>query len=158
MTGAGIDRAGAAVGRALEGERRRVAVAESLTGGLLSNALARVEGSGEWFRGGVVAYASEVKHDVLDVPPGPVVSAPAVTAMAVGVAKLLGADVGLAVTGVGGPDPQDGRPVGTVWIGVFVDGRVVAIEQHFDGDPASICEQTCVAACRALAERLGGAG
>ena len=151
-----IDEAGRAVAAALEGRDRRVAVAESLTGGLLANALARVEGSGDWFLGGVVAYASEVKHDVLGVPPGPVVSAPAATAMAEGVADLLRADVGLAVTGVGGPDPQDGRPVGTVWIGLAVDGRVTATEHRFDGDPPSICEQTCLAACRALADRLGG--
>ncbi len=152
-----IDEAGDAVGRALEDGSRTVAVAESLTGGLLANAMARVEGSGDWFRGGVVAYASEVKHDVLDVPPGPVVSEPAATAMAEGVARLLGADIGLSVTGVGGPDPQDGRPVGTVWVGLSIDGRATAVEHRFDGDPGSICEQTCVAACRSLAERLAAA-
>ena len=77
---------------------RTVAVAESLTGGRICAALAAAESASEWFRGGVVAYASEVKHAVLHVADGPVVSAEAARAMGVGVRDLLNADIGLAVT------------------------------------------------------------
>ena len=70
------------------------------------------------------SYASEVKFDLLEVPPGPVVSEAAAAAMASGVRRVLGADVGLALTGVAGPAEQDGMPVGTLCVGVD-DGRVV---------------------------------
>ncbi|MFY9805721.1 MAG: CinA family protein, partial [Pseudonocardiaceae bacterium] len=65
----------------------KVAVAESLTGGLVANALAEAPGSSRWFRGALVAYASEVKHELLNVPPGPVVTGPAAAAMADGVRR-----------------------------------------------------------------------
>jgi nicotinamide-nucleotide amidase len=95
-----------------------LAVAESLTGGLVAARLVNVPGASGWFRGGVVAYASDVKRSVLDVPDGPVVSAAAARAMATGVQHLLGADVGLGVTGVAGPDGQDGERPGTVFMAV----------------------------------------
>jgi nicotinamide-nucleotide amidase len=95
-----------------------VAVAESLTGGLVAARLVNVPGASTWFRGGVVAYASEVKRSLLDVPDGPVVSAAAAHAMAIGVGARLEADIGLAVTGVAGPDPQDGEAPGTVFLAV----------------------------------------
>lgn len=97
---------------------RTLAVAESLTGGLVASRLVNVPGASRWFRGGVVAYASEVKADLLGVPPGPVVSEEAAEAMAVGVRERLGADIGLAVTGVAGPEPQDGHRPGTVFLAV----------------------------------------
>jgi nicotinamide-nucleotide amidase len=93
-----------------------VAVAESLTGGELAARFASAPGAGDWFRGGIVAYASDVKYDLLDVPVGPVVSEAAAAAMAAGACRLLGADVSVAVTGVAGPDDQDGEPPGTVWL------------------------------------------
>ena len=77
----------------------RIAVAESLTGGLLSNDLARAEGSSEWFVGGVVAYATQFKHDVLNVRPGPVVSEEAARDMASGAALLSRVSTAVAVTG-----------------------------------------------------------
>jgi nicotinamide-nucleotide amidase len=95
-----------------------VAVAESLTGGNVATALAAAESAGQWFRGSLVAYSSEVKHEVLGVPAGPVVSAEAAGAMAAGVRMLLGADVAVGVTGAGGPDPQDGQEPGTVFVAV----------------------------------------
>jgi nicotinamide-nucleotide amidase len=112
------------VGRLLQERGLTVGVAESLTGGLVGSRLAETPGASKWFRGSVVAYDSKVKYDLLGVPEGPVVSAEAASAMAEGVAKLLGADVGLATTGVAGPEPQDGRPVGTVF--VAVDGPLTA--------------------------------
>jgi nicotinamide-nucleotide amidase len=93
-------------------------VAESVTGGLVSGRLTSVAGSSAVFRGGVVSYASAVKHDLLQVPDGPVVSHDAAESMARGVRKVLGSDVGLALTGVAGPAEQDGQPVGTLFVSV----------------------------------------
>lgn len=93
-------------------------VAESVTGGLVSGRLTAVPGASRTFRGGIVSYASEVKFDLLDVPEGPVVTEEAALAMARGVREALGADVGLALTGVAGPDPQDGMRPGTLFAAV----------------------------------------
>jgi nicotinamide-nucleotide amidase len=97
-------------------------LAESVTGGLVSGRLTAVPGASEVFRGAVVSYASQVKFDVLGVTRGPVVSEEAAKAMAAGVRPVLGADIGLALTGVAGPDEQDGMPVGTLCVAV-ADGR-----------------------------------
>jgi nicotinamide-nucleotide amidase len=93
-------------------------VAESVTGGLIGGRLTNVPGSSEVFRGGVISYASDVKFDVLGVDYGPVVSERVAIQMAQGARRVLGADVGLAVTGVAGPDVQDGQPVGTLCVGI----------------------------------------
>ena len=106
------------VGRLLAGGGWRLAVAESLTGGLVAARLTSVAGASGWFAGGLVTYAEEAKRSLLSVRPGPVVSEEAARDMAVGVAKLLGADVGLSLTGVAGPATQDGQPVGTVFVGL----------------------------------------
>src|SRR6478735_377754 len=95
-----------------------VATAESLTGGRIAAALAAAPGASTWFKGGVVGYSDEVKHEVLGVPPGPVISAAAAAAMAAGVARLTGAEFAVAVSGVGGPDEQESQPVGTVFAAV----------------------------------------
>ena len=123
-----------------------VGVAESLTGGLLANRFARAEGASDWFRGGVVAYSAEVKHRLLAVRPGPVVSRGAVVDMARGAARLVGAELAVAVSGVGGPDPQDGLAPGTVWIAVVAAGHEQAGLHRFDGDPDEVCAATCDAA------------
>lgn len=85
---------------------RTLAVAESLTGGMLASAFARASGASDWFRGGSVAYSSAVKHDLLDVPDGPVVSEAAAAAMARGTARLFKADVAAAVTGSVAQSPK----------------------------------------------------
>lgn len=128
-----------------------VAVAESLTGGLLASALAQAPGSSAWFRGGLVAYASEVKHEVLSVPPGPVVSAEAAATMAAAVRTLLRGDVAVAVTGAGGPQGQDGQPPGTVFFGLS-DGVHTQVEHRYfdDDDPADVCARTVAEALRLL--------
>ena len=77
-------------------------------------------GASAVFRGSIVSYASDVKFDLLGVPDGPVVSADAAAAMAVGARRVLGADVGLALTGVAGPTEQDGQPVGTLFVGLAI--------------------------------------
>ncbi len=102
-----------------------LALAESVTGGLVWGRLTQIAGASDVFRGAVVSYASDVKHDVLHVSPGPVVSEAAAAQMAQGAKDLLGADVGLALTGVAGPDQQDGQPVGTLCVAVVLpDGQV----------------------------------
>lgn len=104
-----------------------VAVAESLTGGLLGGELTAMPGSSATFAGGMIAYATSLKHGLLGVPAGLLAEHGAVhpevaAAMARGVRERLGASYGLAVTGVAGPDPQDGYPVGTVHVAVADSG------------------------------------
>lgn len=107
------------VARLLGDAGLRLAVAESLTGGLVGARLTAVAGASRWFAGGVVSYGSEVKRSLLGVGEGPVVAESAAAQMAAGVARLLGADIGLSLTGVAGPEPQDGQPVGTVFVGLW---------------------------------------
>jgi nicotinamide-nucleotide amidase len=134
------------LGDILGGGSLRVAVAESLTGGELSARFASAPGASDWFRGGIVAYASGVKHQLRDVPPGPVVSEPAAAAMAAGACRLLGADVAIAVTGVGGPDEQDGQPPGTVWMALSHDGVSETKLERYSGSPEEIIDATCTTA------------
>jgi nicotinamide-nucleotide amidase len=122
-----------AVGVLLEGKGLSLAVAESMTGGLVASRLVDVPGSSKWFRGGVVAYDSEIKFDLLDVRRGPVVSEEAAVQMALGVRKRLRADVGLSVTGVAGPAEQDGQPVGTVWLGFALGDAAEAVHLRLPG-------------------------
>jgi nicotinamide-nucleotide amidase len=103
------------IARLMLSRRLTLGLAESVTGGLIASRLVNVPGASTWFRGGVVSYASEVKFEVLGVPNGPVVTADAALAMAEGAARVLRSDIGLAVTGVAGPDPQDGQRPGTVF-------------------------------------------
>ncbi|MFI7502636.1 CinA family protein [Streptomyces sp. NPDC049687] len=100
-----------------------LAVAESLTGGLVAADITSVPGASKAFRGSVTAYATELKQELLGVDAGLLAARGAVdpqvaAQMAAGVRKALGADWGLATTGVAGPDPQDGQPVGTVFVAV----------------------------------------
>ncbi|WP_426567100.1 CinA family protein [Angustibacter sp. McL0619] len=104
-----------------------IGTAESLTGGLLAAAITDVPGASRVFRGGVVSYATDVKHDLLGVDGDLLARVGAVdpavaAAMAAGVCRRLGVDLALATTGVAGPDGQDGQVPGTVWIGL-ADGR-----------------------------------
>ncbi len=151
----------AAVGDLLVRSARTLAVAESLTGGLIGARIAAVAGASRWFRGGVVSYSSEVKRDLLGVGGGPVVSADAAGEMAAGVAALLGADIGLSATGVAGPSEQEGQPVGTVWVGVAGLGRVRSRRLALSGDRDHIRQLTVVHAGdllrRALLEVVGPA-
>lgn len=132
-----------------------IAVAESLTGGLVVAELVSVPGASAVVRGGVVAYATELKTTLLGVdaellarksPIDPEVA----RQMAEGVRWRLGhegapADIGLATTGVAGPEQQDGHPVGEVWLGLAIEGRVQAHGLTFGGDRASIRADTVAA-------------
>lgn len=136
-----------------------VATAESLTGGLVAAALTSVPGSSAVVRGGVVAYVAEVKSGVLGVDPGLLRRGGAVQAevaqqMAAGVRRVCGAAWGLATTGVAGPDPSDGQPVGTVFVGLSgPDGdEVVALTLR--GNREAIRAETVSVCLDRLTERV----
>jgi nicotinamide-nucleotide amidase len=139
----------------LLGERGlTLAIAESVSGGLAAARLSAVPGTRDVFRGAVVAYASEVKFELLGVPRGPVVCEVAAQAMADGVRRLLGTDVGLATTGVAGPQEQDGQPMGTVFLGLAFGERVEAKEVRLPGDPDRIRQYAVISALDYLRRRL----
>jgi nicotinamide-nucleotide amidase len=130
-------------------------LAESLTGGLVASRLVGVPGASDWFRGSVVSYASEVKYDVLGVPVGPVVTAEAARAMADGARKVLGADIGLALTGVAGPDEQEGQVPGTVIVGLSqVGSETESVEAHLPGDRERVRQYATISALDLLRRRL----
>jgi len=129
-------------------------VAESVTGGLIASRLVNIAGASRWFRGGVVSYASEVKFDLLGVPRGPVVSGDAARAMAVGVRRVLGSDIGLSVTGVAGPEEQDGQPAGTVFVGIAIGDDVEEVALRLPGDRPRIRSYSAISALDALRRAL----
>ncbi|MER7791937.1 CinA family protein [Streptomyces sp. NPDC097640] len=144
----------------LEERGQTVAVAESLTGGLLAAELTDVPGASRSFRGSVTAYATDLKRDVLGVD-GPLldargaVDAEVARQMAGGVRRALGADWGVATTGVAGPTPQDGQPVGTVHVAVAgPSGAAAAVALRLSGDRAGIRRQTVEAAVKLLLGEL----
>ncbi len=148
-----------AVAGVLLAEGLTLALAESLTGGLAASRLVNVPGASRWFRGSVVSYASEVKFNVLGVPEGPVVSEAAARAMAEGARRVLGADVGLAMTGVAGPDPQDGQPPGTVFVGVARPGHETSSHAFtVPGDRDRVRQYATIAALDLLRRTIGGPG
>ena len=123
-----------------------IAVAESLTGGLVAAALTSVAGASVVVRGGVVAYATDLKAALLGVPDdllarhGPVHPEVA-AAMAAGVRQRLGATYGASTTGVAGPGPADGQPQGTVYIAVDRPSGVAESGLHLDGDRQQVRER-----------------
>ncbi|KTR81409.1 CinA family protein [Leucobacter chromiiresistens] len=132
-----------------------IAVAESLTGGQLGAALAAAPESGTWFRGGIIAYHPEVKFSLLGAPRGPVVTEPTAIAMAESTARLLLADIAVSVTGVGGPEPDEGKPAGTVVLAVTGGGSPTEVEHlSCSGDPVEVMQQTVEAALEAVLARL----
>ncbi|MGX6510933.1 CinA family protein [Rhodococcus sp. SJ-2] len=131
-----------------------IGCAESLTAGTLAARLGAAKGSSEWFRGAIVAYSRSVKHGLLEVPEGPVVCESAARAMAQSTAGLLASDIVVAVTGAGGPDPQDGRPPGTVCFATTGPRGTRSEEQHFEGDPESVLAQTVRHALRLLIDEV----
>jgi nicotinamide-nucleotide amidase len=130
-------------------------VAESLTGGLIASRLVNVPGASAWFRGGVVAYDSQVKFDVLGVPAGPVVTEPAAAAMAEGVCKVTGADVGLGITGVAGPDDQEGVAPGTIFVGIALPDQPTETRQlRVPGDRERVRQYGAISALDLLRRSL----
>lgn len=98
-------------------------IAESVTGGLVASRLVSTPGTSEVLRGSIVSYMTDVKRAVLGVTAEKVVSEECARQMAEGARRVTGADVGISVTGVAGPDPQDGEPAGTVFFGLALPGR-----------------------------------
>ncbi|MFJ8545678.1 CinA family protein [Streptomyces sp. NPDC093586] len=146
-----------------------LAIAESLTGGLVSAGITAVPGASKVFRGSVTAYATELKHGLLGVDAELLAARGAVdpqvaAEMAVGVRKALGADWGIATTGVAGPDPQDGQPVGTVYVAVHgpfasrdgsaSGGKVEAL--RLNGDRAEIRMESVRSVLALLLRELAG--
>ncbi|NHT16854.1 nicotinamide-nucleotide amidohydrolase family protein [Cellulomonas sp. IC4_254] len=138
---------------ALAGRGWTVATAESLTGGQVVASLVDVPGASRSVRGGVVAYATDVKGSVLGVDAGLLAEHGAVhpdvaRQMAERVRGVVGADVGLATTGVAGPDPQDGFSPGTVHVAVATPDGTVVRTLALAGDRAAIRAATCAAVLR----------
>ncbi|MBV6509151.1 MAG: putative competence-damage inducible protein [Acidimicrobiales bacterium] len=133
-----------------------LAVAESMTGGMIADRLVAVPGASRVFRGGVVSYAGEVKHEVLGVPPGPVVTEEAARAMAVGVRALLRSDASVAVTGVAGPDEQEGRPPGTTCMAVALGEEVTSLDIQLPGGRQQVREFATISVLNMLRLRLLG--
>jgi nicotinamide-nucleotide amidase len=132
-----------------------IAVAESLTGGLLSNRFAKIPGAGSFFRGGVVAYAASTKFSVLGVRPGPVITQDTAEEMAIGVRRLLDADIGVGITGVGGPGPEEDEPAGTVFVAVALKDAIVSRKFSFgEREPLAICHAACDATLALTAELI----
>ena len=129
-------------------------LAESVTGGLVGARLTSVAGASKVFRGSIVSYASDVKFDLLGVPDGPVVSADAAAAMAVGARRVLGADVGLALTGVAGPTEQDGQPVGTLFVGLAIGDDVTTSMSRLPGQREQMRQFAVINALDVLRKRL----
>ncbi|ABL81829.1 MULTISPECIES: CinA family protein [unclassified Nocardioides] len=132
-----------------------IATAESLTGGRLAVALTDVPGASETYLGGVVTYATEIKSSLLDVDDAiieqhGVVSAECARAMASGVRALMGASFGVSTTGVAGPTEQEGKPPGTVFVGIAGPGLVEVVALELSGDRGRIQGRTCDEAFAAL--------
>ncbi|GAB2513261.1 CinA family protein [Corynebacterium atrinae] len=140
---------------ALRTRRQTISFCESLTAGLASATLADVPGASTVLRGGLVTYATELKHKLAHVPQelldahGPV-SAPTAAAMAAGCRQACGSDWAVSLTGVAGPEGQDGHPVGEVWLGFAGPGGVDTQVLHLTGSRREIREE-------AVAEALTGA-
>jgi len=150
----------ATLGKRLQSRGLTLATAESCTGGLIGHALTEIPGSSDWYRGGIIAYANEVKEKQLAVPGSAIhdhgaVSEPVVRFMAQGARNALGTGAAISVSGVAGPSggsPE--KPVGTVWIGWNIDGHEDAQLFHFEGPRGEVKLQSARAAITGLIERL----
>lgn len=142
----------------------RIGVAESLTGGALIAELVRIPGASETVNGGIVAYATELKHRLLGVDAGLLsvrgaVDADVARQMADGVRRAcalggIPAELGVATTGVAGPDPQDGKAPGTVFLGIASPRGIRSLALELDGDRAEVRAETVRRAVDALLEEL----
>jgi nicotinamide-nucleotide amidase len=137
-----------------------IATAESCTGGLLGKRITDISGSSAVYPGGVISYCSRVKHEILGVDQndldtlGPV-SEPVARQMAENVRRVVGADLGVGITGIAGPDSDGtGRPVGLVYIAASDGRRTLVWERRFDGDRAAVREQAVEAAAKLVLELL----
>jgi nicotinamide-nucleotide amidase len=155
-----LEVAAAAAVHALVDRRETLATAESLTGGLVAATVVEIPGVSAVFRGGLVVYATELKHLLAGVPEtllaerGPV-DADVAGALAAGARERCRADWGLATTGVAGPEPQDGKPVGLVYVAVAGPGGTTVRELHLPGNRAAVRTGTVAAVLELLVDQLG---
>jgi nicotinamide-nucleotide amidase len=133
---------------------RTIASAESMTAGRIGAAIACVESAADFYRGSIVPYQEQIKRNLLGVTASSVFSPSAAEQMAIGASRLLDADVTVATTGLAGGSPQDGVPVGTVFIATSIDGDVRSRSHHFDGEPEEVCDAATRQALIDLLERL----
>lgn len=153
---------GQAVGRRLMEKKLQLAVAESCTGGYISNHLTDVSGSSGYFRGGILAYSNKVKVDQLGVAPESLdkegaVSKPVALQMARNVAERLEAGIGLSITGVAGPDGgTEQKPVGTIWIGYWSEQDHFALPYRLFKDRLVNKQKSAMVALEVVRRRLAG--
>ena len=131
-----------------------LALAESVTGGLIAARLTDVAGASRVLRGAVVPYDREIKTGVLGAPDVNAVSSEMAVAMAAGACRVLGADVGLATTGAAGPDAHEGAEPGTVWIGLHLDGEGEAARVRFNMARTMVRQLGTITALNLLRTRL----
>ncbi|MCS4536340.1 CinA family protein [Corynebacterium sp. HS2168-gen11] len=163
-----FDNAAADVVRLLHAHNHTVAVCESISGGLLGAKITQIPGSSAVFRGGLITYATDLKHSLAGVnlkvltTYGPVAKATAIE-MAQGARLRCDADYGVSLTGVAGPSPQDGHEIGEVWVGISKpDGSAAAFQAHsllgmetfLTGNRHEIREKSVHAALLLLSEAL----
>ena len=147
------------IGELLKAKNFTVATAESCTGGLLASRLTDVSGSSAYVKGGVVSYCNEIKRDVLHVKAATLdefgaVSRQTAEQMARNVRKIFNATIGLSTTGIAGPSPSEGKPVGLVYVAVVGENFSEVKEYHFNGTRTEIKTQTVAATLKLLATHL----
>lgn len=153
LTGDAAQELAGSLAATLDSRGWTVATAESLTGGTIASVLAAAPGATDWFRGSVVSYSPTVKFGLLGVEPGPVVTRDTALTMARSTARLLEADLCVAVTGVGGPDPDpdEDEPAGAVWFAVVTPDDEHAEKVVFEqDDPVEVLAATTQHALRLL--------
>lgn len=139
---------------------KTLATAESCTGGMIGQLLTSVSGASKVYKGGVISYTNEVKHNVLGVDGDVLVRFGAVSAqtaeeMAAGARKVLNTDIAVSVTGLAGPGGDDfGNPVGTVFVGFACENKSEVKEYHFTGDRESVRRQAAEAALQLILENI----
>lgn len=160
---AGLNRVCEGLAQALVGRGWMLATAESCTGGLIAAACTSLAGSSNWFERGFVTYSNEAKSDLLGVDASAIATHGAVSemvarAMAFGAVRRSHAQVAVAVTGIAGPaGGSPDKPVGTVWFGFSVDGRLTSETVRFDGDRQAVREAAVRHALARLLALLQGA-
>jgi PncC family amidohydrolase len=145
---------GESLATAVRAGGQTLACAESVTAGAVAQSLASAPQASEWFAGSVVAYRTATKRALLGVRAERIISAECAAELARGAALLFAADAALGITGVGGPDPEEERPAGTVHIAVAVGPRVETFEHHIDGAPHEVIAKGTEHALRHLLDAL----
>lgn len=143
----------------LQEEKLTIASAESLTGGLFGQSLTRFSGASEIYNGGVICYSNEAKQNLLHVSEKTILEQGAVSEacareMAEQVRRSLNANIGISFTGVAGPEPSEGKPVGCVFIGISLEGQVDVMELALAGSREAIRTRTVKHGCFQLLKKL----